>query len=303
MVYEFYFDNVLLPVTPSKLQTKTGNKNKTYTLINEGEINVLKLPSLTSISFDVLLPSVQYSFARYTKNQFKSASYFLDVFEKLKVEKKPFQFIVNRRLPNGTVLFDTNMKVSLEDYTIKEDANNGFDVIVSINLKQYRDYATKICDVEFDSLKPTVTVTTTRPTTGSNAPSSTLPTTYKVQSGDTLWKIATKFYNNGSLYNGIYNANKDKIKNPNSINVGQVLTIPNIETAKKNNTAPNSNNKSSSTSSTSSKTTVTYGVYTKKGTLLMTFTSIGGARSYVSSHGSEATNLVIKNMNTGQVVT
>lgn len=300
MVYEFYFDEVLLPVTPSQLQMKTGNKNKTYTLINEGEINVLKLPSLTSISFDVLIPSVQYSFARYIKNEFKSATYFLGVFEKLKVEKKPFQFIVNRTLPNGKVLFDTNMKVSLEDYTIKEDAKNGFDLIVTVSLKQYRDYATKTCDVDFASLKPTVTVKKERATTN-NAPSSTLPTTYKVQSGDTLWKIATKFYNNGSLCYGIYNANKDKVKNPNSINAGQVLTIPDIETAKKNNTAPKSSTSKSSTSK-SSTTTVSYGVYNKKGVLLGTFASYNSAYSYYSSHGADATKLVIKNMSTGQVV-
>jgi len=35
------------------------------------------------------------------------------------------------------------MKVSLEDYTITESADNGFDVTVKIRLKQYRDYGTQ----------------------------------------------------------------------------------------------------------------------------------------------------------------
>ena len=52
------------------------------------------------------------------------------------------------------------------------------------------------------------------------------PKTYKVKSGDCLWNIAKKFYGNGALYTKIYNANKSKIKNPNLIYPGQVLTIP-----------------------------------------------------------------------------
>jgi LysM repeat protein len=49
---------------------------------------------------------------------------------------------------------------------------------------------------------------------------------YTVVKGDCLWNIAKKFYGKGSLYTKIYNANKDKIKNPSLIYPGQVLTIP-----------------------------------------------------------------------------
>ncbi len=50
--------------------------------------------------------------------------------------------------------------------------------------------------------------------------------TYVVVKGDSLWKIAKKFYGSGSQNTRIYNANKDKIKNPNLIYPGQVLVIP-----------------------------------------------------------------------------
>lgn len=43
--YEFYLDKCLLPVTPSKLQLKIDNANKTLTLMDEGEINILKRPA------------------------------------------------------------------------------------------------------------------------------------------------------------------------------------------------------------------------------------------------------------------
>lgn len=287
-----------MPVAPSKLQLKIGNANKTYTLINEGEINVLKSPKLTEITFDLLIPSVKYSFATYKNGQFKPVTYYTELFKKYKTSKKPFQFIVNRTFPNGKILFDTDIKVSLEDYTIKEDANNGLDLIVSIKLKQYRDYKTKICDVDFATTKPKLTVVQSR-ASGPNEPQT--PVTYTVVKGDSLWAIAVKFYGNGAKYTAIAEANKDKIKQANLIYPGQKLVIPdakNVPTPKSSTTAS-----ASTTKKTTKTESVMYGVYTKKGTLLMTFTSYGGATSYRSSHGGEATNLVIKNMSTGQIVT
>lgn len=52
------------------------------------------------------------------------------------------------------------------------------------------------------------------------------PDKYVVKKGDSLWKIAGKVYGNPLKWHRIYRANKDKIKNPNRIYAGQVLTIP-----------------------------------------------------------------------------
>ncbi len=51
--------------------------------------------------------------------------------------------------------------------------------------------------------------------------------TYTVQPGDTLSKIAKEFYGNAGAYMKIFEANKDKLTDPNKIQVGQVLEIPN----------------------------------------------------------------------------
>lgn len=72
-----------------------------------------------------------------------------------------------------------------------------------------------------------------KPSSGSSSTPSKTPVTpttqtrtYTVKKGDCLWNIAKKYYGKGSLYTKIYNANKDKIKNPNKIYPGQVLKIP-----------------------------------------------------------------------------
>jgi nucleoid-associated protein YgaU len=57
-------------------------------------------------------------------------------------------------------------------------------------------------------------------------PSSGSATTYTVKSGDTLSKIAKDFYGDASKYKKIFEANKDILKDPNMIKVGQVLKIP-----------------------------------------------------------------------------
>ncbi len=49
---------------------------------------------------------------------------------------------------------------------------------------------------------------------------------YTVQAGDTLSKIAQRYYGDASQYTRIFEANRDKLQNPDRIQVGQKLVIP-----------------------------------------------------------------------------
>lgn len=57
-------------------------------------------------------------------------------------------------------------------------------------------------------------------------PGATSRRDYTIQSGDSLSKIAKKFYGNAADWQKIYNANKDQIKNPDMIYPGQKIVIP-----------------------------------------------------------------------------
>lgn len=52
------------------------------------------------------------------------------------------------------------------------------------------------------------------------------PKMYTVAAGDSLSKIAKHVYGNASQYMKIFEANKDKISDPDKIKVGQELIIP-----------------------------------------------------------------------------
>lgn len=62
-----------------------------------------------------------------------------------------------------------------------------------------------------------------------------LPTTYRVNEGDSLWKIAQNIY--GSGYNWVDIAKENKLTNPNFLMVGQEITIPLAEVRQPKTTA------------------------------------------------------------------
>ena len=211
MAYHFYLGETLLPIPPSKLTLKVKNKNSVLTRSNERELNVLKSPGLTEISFEATLPQMQYPFAVYSGG-YKDARYFLNVLEQYKVSKKPFQFIVSRTSPAGKLLFDTNVRVSLEDYEIKEDVKEGFDLVVKVNLKQYIELKAK-----YFQITPKVSPQTQQPaavaTQQQSRASAKIPSkTYTVVRGDCLWNIAKKHLGNGAKYTEIYAKNKELIE-------------------------------------------------------------------------------------------
>jgi nucleoid-associated protein YgaU len=50
--------------------------------------------------------------------------------------------------------------------------------------------------------------------------------TYEVKSGDNLSKISKQFYGDANEYMRIFYANRDKLKDPDKIQIGQQLVIP-----------------------------------------------------------------------------
>lgn len=204
---------------------KIKGKNKTLTLVNDGEINFLKAPGLTEINFEVVLPMLgPYGFTLY-ENGFQPPEYYTERLKQIVTGSRAVRFIVSRMSPEGKLLFSTNMLVSVEDYSIKENAKDGMDITVQISLKQYSAFATKTAEISEKTA--TLEVKTAR----AAAPQAT---TYTVKKGDSLWAIAKRHMGNGAKYPQLYSANQTEIDARNSktggtkytIYPGQVFIIP-----------------------------------------------------------------------------
>lgn len=106
------------------------------------------------------------------------------------------------------------------------------DLTRQISSNGYSHSATLI-KTDFGKSLKTSTSTTAKKTTPkkekkvtSTPKASSAKRTYTVKRGDCLWNIAKRFYGNGSAYTKIYDANTNKIANPNLIYPGQVFVIP-----------------------------------------------------------------------------
>lgn len=206
--YDFYIAYgvvvLRLPITPGELNIKSGSNNKVVTLIDEGDINILKSPSLTEIEFTARYPMRPYPYSK----DYTGFSVHWAALKLLKETKQPFRFIVARHTPSGRRTWDTNLRVALEDISIKENADEGDDVLVDFKLKQYKPYSTKV--LRLKSVIPTTTSTSTVARAVSTVVESL--GNYTVKSGDCLWNIAKRYYGSGAKWKVIYEANKNLIE-------------------------------------------------------------------------------------------
>ena len=108
----------------------------------------------------------------------------------------------------GTDLTTVDLAAAAEDYML--DAGLTADEVTALKANLAKDY----------------TVETEAP--AEETPEEPVPQaqTYTVEAGDCLWNIAYEVYGTGTRWTVIYEANRDTIRAPGMIHIGQVLTIP-----------------------------------------------------------------------------
>jgi LysM repeat protein len=82
----------------------------------------------------------------------------------------------------------------------------------------------KLIDPTYSDL--TADITVSPQTQAAAAAAQPQPRTYVVKPGDTLSKIAQHFYGSSSAYMRIFEANRDKLSDPDKIRPGQELAVP-----------------------------------------------------------------------------
>jgi Uncharacterized protein containing LysM domain len=84
----------------------------------------------------------------------------------------------------------------------------------------------KLADSSYSDLIADISVSETK-TAGAAAGGGQASETYTVKAGDSLSKISKQYYGDASQYMRIFEANRDQLDDPNKIQPGQELVIPN----------------------------------------------------------------------------
>jgi hypothetical protein len=139
-----------------------------------------------------------------------------DRFEQL---KSKYQSVLNFIQSQGLQLQNVNMegdKLFIRASSPSMDLKNKvWDQIKLVD----PSYSDLIADIQAPA------ATAAAAAAGAGKPSSGTRT-YVVQPGDSLSKISKNFYGNANMYMIIFDANKDKLSDPNKVNVGTELVIP-----------------------------------------------------------------------------
>lgn len=188
---------------------------QTYDMINVGEVRIPKGTSLLTFSWRGMLPGRSKRNASYVKSQYwQSPTEIQNIWENWRTNGTKIRLMVTETPINHDVYLDSYMV---------DATGGGGDYEYNISFIEAKPV--EIYTVDEMGLKPAAKTsdasTATRPPAAKAAAK-----TYTVKSGDTLWQIAQKNLGKGGRYMEIFNLNTDKIKDPNLIYPGQVLTMP-----------------------------------------------------------------------------
>src|SRR5579864_2384684 len=137
-----------------------------------------------------------------------------DRFEQLKLK---YQSVLNFIQSNGIQLQNVNMEG--DKLFIRATAP-------SADLKNRVWDQIKLVDPNFSDLIADIQAPAAAAAAAGGAPSIPTARTYTVQAGDSLSKISKQFYGDANKYMKIFEANKDKLADPDKIKAGQELVIP-----------------------------------------------------------------------------
>ncbi|SKC82914.1 hypothetical protein [Maledivibacter halophilus] len=120
---------IKLPVLPAEFKIQSGMKNETYDVISQGEIKLIGMPTLKSISLQSFFPNRDYSFLR--NKEYKGWEY-VEAIEKWKEERVPIRLIISEA--SRDII---NMPCSIESFEYGLQDGTG-DIYYTITLSEFK---------------------------------------------------------------------------------------------------------------------------------------------------------------------
>ncbi|EMJ5875278.1 LysM peptidoglycan-binding domain-containing protein [Clostridioides difficile] len=197
------------PVIPPSFEINGSATINTSNILSVGDIAVFGGLGLKTIELSSFFPNQEYSFCNY--NGFPKPYDCVNLIESWMKEGYILRFIITET--------NINFECIIADFNYREQ-DYSRDVYFTLSLKEYRRI--QISKVSINNDEKLSSEKNVPLTKGFD----TKQKTHKVAEGDTLFKIAKKYYGNGDLWEKIYKANEDKIKDPSVIKNGWILIIP-----------------------------------------------------------------------------
>lgn len=148
-MYEILFilENSILriPVNPETLSLASPADNKTYNILDLGEIVVPQTPALCEISWESFFP--QNIDEIVNTEGLKKPMDYVDAFNGFKTFRQVVTLTVNRAI-NDEPQKGFNLDVVVENFEIIEKGGEPGDIYYSISLKEYRHYMAKTITLE-----------------------------------------------------------------------------------------------------------------------------------------------------------
>lgn len=137
----------------------------------------------------------------------------------MKNSNKPITLLIERILPDSTRIFDGNIKVTIESYTVIENAGEEGDYWVEFDLQEYVETGVEKYSIALaaDGVSSVAKQTQREGRTAGRY--------YTVKSGDSLWSIAKRELNDALKFKTI--AELNSITDYYNLQVGMVLRLEN----------------------------------------------------------------------------
>jgi hypothetical protein len=212
-----------LPVLPEKISVKRSLDSSEKTVLELGNVNILRGAKLRQISFSSFFPAQKIP-AVSVRTKIKEPLWYVQKLRDMMESRKALRFVLL-----GDDL-DINTQMSVESFEYSESYGAVGDIEYKLTLKEWVDYSPRKVTIKQNKA---VSESKTRSGQPETAPEDSA-VQYTVKSGDCLWSICKAQYNDGSLYDKLYQANKSVMDarnkgtgNPSyTIYVGEVLTLP-----------------------------------------------------------------------------
>ena len=218
--------NTEFPVLPEKITVKRSADSKEVSVLELGNVNLLKGAKLKQISFSGFFPAGHIPAANVPENKLKKPMVYVNtILNAVKYGKK----IVFMLIGGG---IDINMQVTVDSFEFYESYGDVGSINYKITFKEYVDFSPKKVTIKGNKANSSKK---TRSGSPEKSPESNgKAVKYTVKTGDCLWAICQANYGDGSLYDKLYKANKSVIDGKNkgtgnpsyTIYTGEVLTLP-----------------------------------------------------------------------------